>query len=173
MTGTTRREPPLAGSAAWRESGMRPGKRKLGGTVLRFRYLAAATVLAVLALAGSAGVASAASTVTRVTFTANYLELNPLGGEIGASCTGVHTDNTKTGIVEDNEHCVLSGNTEGMAPGVYTGDPTGLFPPFTPASSAVTWESDYNGAEAISWTVVITADGNRGGAFKEHIVAYY
>lgn len=52
MTGTTRREPPLAGSAAWHESGMRPGKRKLGGTVLRFRYLAAATVLAVLALAG-------------------------------------------------------------------------------------------------------------------------
>lgn len=172
MTGKTRREPPLAGGAVWHESGTRPRKRQLGGTVRGLRYLAAAPVLAVLALAGSAGVASAASTVTRVTFTANYLELNPLGGEIGASCTGVHTDNTKTGIVEDDEHCILSGNTEGMAPGVYTGDPTGLFPPFTPASSAVTWESDYNGAEAISWTVVITADGS-GGAFKEHVVAYY
>jgi hypothetical protein len=171
MTGTTRREP-RAGSAVWHESGMRPRKRQLGGTVLGLRYLAAAPVLAVLALAGSAGVASAASTVTRVTFTANYLESNPLGGEIGASCTGVHTDNTKTGIVEDNEHCILSGNTAGMAPGVYTGDPTGLFPPFTPATSAVTWESDYNGAEAISWTIVITAEGG-GGAFKEHIVAYY
>jgi hypothetical protein len=147
-------------------------KRQIGGTVFRFRYLAAAPVLAVLALAGSTGVASAASAVTRVTFTANYLESNPLGGEIGASCTGVHTDNTKTGIVEDNEHCILSGNTEGMAPGVYTGDPTGLFPPFTAASPTATWESDYNGAEAISWTVVVTADGS-GGAFKEHIIAYY
>jgi len=140
--------------------------------VLGFRYLAAAPVLALLALAGSAGVASAAPAVTKVTFTASYLEANPLGGEIGASCTGVHTDNAKTGIVEDNEHCILSGNTAGLAPGVYTGDPTGLLPPFTPASSTVTWESDYNGAEAISWTIVITADGG-GGAFKEHIVAYY
>jgi len=172
MTGTIRREPPSAGSAASGETGLRPHKRQGGGTGLGFRYFAAAPVLAVLALAGSAGVASAASTVTKVTFTASYLESNPLGGEIGASCTGVHTDNTKTGIIEDNEHCVLSGNTEGMAPGVYTGDPTGLMPPFTPASSAVTWESDYNGAEAISWTIVITADGN-SGAFKEHIVAYY
>lgn len=172
MTTAGRREPSSVGGAASDESGLRPPRRHRGGTVLGFRYLAAAPVLAVLALAGSAGVASAASTVTKVTFTANYLESNPLGGEIGASCTGVHTDNTKTGIIEDKEHCILSGNTEGMAPGVYTGDPTGLMPPFTPASSAVTWESDYNGAKAISWTVVITADGS-GGAFKEHVVAYY
>jgi hypothetical protein len=172
MTGTTRRDAPSAGGAVSDDSGLPLSKRQRNGRVLGFRYLAAAAVLALLALAGSAGVASAASAVTKVTFTASYLEPNPLGGEIGASCTGVHTDNTKTGIVEDNEHCILSGNTEGMAPGVYTGDPTGLFPPFTPASSAVTWESDYNGAEAISWTVVVTADGS-GGAFKEHIVAYY
>jgi len=172
MTGTPRRDAPSAGGAVSDESGLPHSKRQCGGRVLGFRYLAAAPVLALLALAGSAGVASAASAVTRVTFTASYLESNPLGGEIGASCTGVHTDNTKTGIVEDNEHCILSGNTAGLAPGVYTGDPTGLLPPFTPASSTVTWESDYNGAEAISWTIVITADGS-GGAFKEHIVAYY
>jgi hypothetical protein len=172
MTRTTRREPPPPGGTASDESGLRPHRRRGCGTVLRLRYLAAAPALAALALAGSAGVASAASPVTKVTFTANYLESNPLGGEIGASCTGVHTDNTKTGIIEDNEHCVLSGDTEGMAPGVYTGDPTGVLPPFTPASPTVTWESDYNGVEAISWTMVITADGS-SGAFKEHIVAYY
>jgi hypothetical protein len=172
MTRTTRREPPRPGGTASDESGLRPHRRRGGGTVLRLGYFAAAPALIALALASSAGVASAASTVTKVTFTANYVEPNPLGGEIGASCTGVHTDNTKTGIIEDNEHCILSGNTEGMAPGVYTGDPTGLLPPFTPASPTVTWESDYNGVDAISWTLVITADGS-SGAFKEHIVAYY
>jgi hypothetical protein len=172
MTDETRPEPLPAGSTASHEGDLRPARRQGRGTIFRFRYIAAVPVLAMLALAGSAGVASAASTVTKTTYTADYTESNPLGGEIGASCTGVHTDNTKTGIIEDNEHCILSGDTEGTLPGVYTGDPTGLMPPFTPYYPSVTWESDYNGAEAISWTQVVTADGS-GGAFKDHIVAYY
>jgi hypothetical protein len=153
------------------------------------KHLAVVLVMAFLGIVGLATAASAStsptsapgsstdsSTVLKASFQANYDGTNgEFGGTIGYSCSGTHTYSPKTGITEDKETCVASGDTQGLFTGeICSGQPSGTCSPLTGpfTFSPLFWDSDYNGVQAQQWTFTFDEIG-KTGAFKMHIVAYY
>jgi hypothetical protein len=121
-----------------------------------FRIAVAVALLVTLAAPAMALAAQGASATP---FKATYAVDETLW-----TCTGVRI---VTGdVVRDEEVCLLSGDTSWVVPGTYTGDPQGDVPPFDSF-----WGSDYDGAQATSWTFVV--GGNEQGVFALHIAAKY
>lgn len=75
----------------------------------------------------------------------------PMGGSTW-TCTGERTD---TGAAaQDVETCTITGDTTGFIPGTYSGAPDGDLPPL----GTISWVSDYDGADALDWTITISAN---------------
>lgn len=84
------------------------------------------------------------------------------------TCSGSHVVNKGQGAF-DSETCLITGGT-GYVAGTYTGSPVGTLPPF----GSVVWNSDSPaeaGAQATSWTITITDNGD--GTFTADIRAFY
>jgi hypothetical protein len=125
-----------------------------------------ATLLAgglMLALSASPVLASGA---TATPFKVSY---SPLPG-ITTNCAGLHTV-TRTQI-RDNEVCLVKDTTGSLAAGTFSAsDYFGWWPPFITPDVGTLWFSDFDGAVASSWRVVVVDLGH--GRFVWFIRANY
>ena len=123
-----------------------------------------AVLVVVVAGAGVApGVATANNGATTAHFTAAYF--NGQGGFF--TCSGERiVKTTPKAFTKDSETCQIS-DVSTWPPGTYP-IVTSFLPP--PALSAM-WFSDFDGQQAVSGTIVVTANGDGTGTMN--IDAYY
>lgn len=83
-------------------------------------------------------------------------------------CTGARVDKsggTNNQFVKDSFTCTFT-NLAGMPAGTYTGNPV-----FTVPSGNYVWDSDYDGQQATSVTMIVTDNGDGTGTLRGE--AYY
>lgn len=107
--------------------------------------------------------------------TVNHFSAAYANGAMNFNCTGEHVFNKGPGG-QDDETCLLSGDTTGLVAGTYTNDlnnqygsTVGVLAPW----GDVVWTSDYYSTptNASSWTICIANNGD--GTFTMDIDAFY
>jgi hypothetical protein len=123
-----------------------------------------AVLAGLLLVLSAAPVLAGSITVTK--FKATY---NPKDG-MTANCAGLHT--VTTNHVRDNEVCYVTDATHTLVAGTFSADDyAGSWPAFDNPEGFTLWQSDFDGAFASSWKVVVVGLGH--GRFLWIVAASY